>query len=311
MRGCFAVMVAAAAVLIAPSASSAGAGLACGDQVLADVVLQADLVGCSTGLVVGADNVTIDLNGHAILGQSTLVGSGIEAEGRSGVHVRNGRISGFATGVQLFDTAVSSVERLVIRNVGLGISVASGSGAGSNRIVQNAIVDSGAGILVFAPSTLVLDNELADLDGHGILCRSSGHIAGNRVVRAANGIELFFCVADVVGNETFANAGIGIVRVRSEGLVARNRASLNRAGIVSDDSHGLFIRNVTNGNAGHGLSIVDSIDTHGPFHTVADHVAMANGGLGITSNVLGVIQLGNNRAHANGDPRQCVNIVCR
>ena len=75
--------------------------------------------------------------------------------------------------------------------------------------------------------------------------------------------------------------------------------------------HVAGVRNVTNDNAGHGLSIVDTIDTHGPLHTIEDHVANANGGLGITSNVLGVVTLGKLRAHANGDPRQCVNVACR
>ena len=111
MRRCFALLVAVAAVFVAPSAASA-AGLACGDVVVTDVVLEADLVGCSTGLVVGADNITIDLNGHTIDGQSTVTAAGIEAVGRSGVRMMNGRIRSFALGVFMLDTTESSVRQL-------------------------------------------------------------------------------------------------------------------------------------------------------------------------------------------------------
>ena len=89
--------------------------------------------------------------------------------------------------------------------------------------------------------------EGAAFDANGVAV-GGALIEGNRVVRAGNGIELFFCSADVVGNETVENTGAGIVRVRSAGLVARNRANANGAGIVSDDSHGAFVRNVTNAN---------------------------------------------------------------
>ena len=88
--------------------------------------------------------------------------------------------------------------------------------------------------------------------------------------------------------KTSGNEDAGIARIRSAALTARNRTSTNGSGIVSEDSHGLFVRNVTNANAGHGLSIFDGIETHGPLHTVQDQAAMANGGLGISSNVRSV-----------------------
>ena len=53
-------------------------------------------------MIVGADNVTIDLNGYAIRGLGTDAGIGIDVSGRTGVTVKNGRITDFAQGVQLF-----------------------------------------------------------------------------------------------------------------------------------------------------------------------------------------------------------------
>jgi copper-binding protein NosD len=313
MRGCIALLVTVAAVAVAPSAVSAAtaADLACGDIVVADVTLQADLTGCETGLVIGADNVTIDLNGHTIEGQSIVAGVGVEAVGRSGVRVVDGSIRSFALGVLLLNTTESTVAKLTVRDTGIGVSVSGTGDALSNRVVRNDVARVNQGIVFFAPSTVVAENRVAQASRVGISCRGSGRIDDNRVVRSAAGIELLFCTADVVGNEAIDNEGAGIARVRSQGLTARNRANGNGTGILSDDSHGLFSRNVTNDNLGHGLVILDQDDTHGALHTVDDHVANANGGLGITSNVLGVVVSGKVRAHANGDPRQCVNIACR
>ena len=309
MRRCFALLVAVAAVFVAPSAASA-AGPACGDVVVTDVVLQSDLVGCSTGLVVGADNVTIDLNGHTIDGQSTLTGVGVEAVGRSGVRVMNGRIRSFALGVFLLNTTESRVSQLVVRDTDTGISVSGVSGH-SNRVVGNDVARSNQGILFFAPSTLVAENRVANVSGIGIWCRGSGRIEDNRSSGRGPGSSFSSAPRTSLETRRSTTRVRRIARIRSEGLTARNRANANGgSGIASDDSHGLFSRNVTNANAGHGLSIFDEVDTHGPLHTIEEHVANANGGLGITSNVLGVVTSGKLRAHANGDPRQCVNIAC-
>ena len=221
MRTRLALAVAVLAVLAAPSTSAATTNLACGDVVTTDVVLTANLSGCPTGLIVGADNITIDLNGRTITGQGTLSGAGIEAFDRTAITIKNGRIRGFATGVWLVNTASSTVENLIVKNTDTGIIVGSGSdGLGhSNQVLGNKVADSRLGILMGGPNTLVRANELADLSGIGVWCRDSGRIEANRVRRATNGIELFFCVADVTDNDVAENSGAGIMRIRSGGLV--------------------------------------------------------------------------------------------
>ena len=80
-------------------------------------------------------------------------------------------------------------------------------------------------------------------------------------------------------------------------------------GVASSDSHGRYLSNVTNANGAVGLWIVDSPPGHGRFFTVGGNVANANGSLGI-SLTEGMTDGGRNRARANGDRRQCVNIAC-
>lgn len=69
--------------------------LTCGDTVTHDTTLTGDLLDCSgDGLVIGADGITVDLNGHTISGRIILGGSldqvGIDNRGHDGLTIRNG-----------------------------------------------------------------------------------------------------------------------------------------------------------------------------------------------------------------------------
>ena len=56
-----------------PSSSSVSTPLLCGDVITTDTVLHKDLIDCpDNGLVIGADGVTVDLNGHSISGDNSL-----------------------------------------------------------------------------------------------------------------------------------------------------------------------------------------------------------------------------------------------
>ena len=60
---------------LAPGAAQA-ADPACGDTITTDTTLHADLVNCpGDGLVIGANNITLNLNGHRSTGLGTLSGS--------------------------------------------------------------------------------------------------------------------------------------------------------------------------------------------------------------------------------------------
>jgi parallel beta-helix repeat protein len=312
------LVVLLAAAIVIPAANAAMASSpACGDTVTADVTLTKSLKGCASGLVVGADNVTIDLNGYSIQGLANGTGTGIDVTGRTGITVKNGKISDFADGVKLFNTANSTVEDLVIRRALTGIRLArTDNGADSNQILDNKVRDSGDGIVAFgAASSRIAGNTLTDLTGIGIFCRdtfsSSAEIEGNRSVRNDVGIRLQFCSASVTENIASDNASAGISRTRSNGPTVRNVANRNGGiGINVDDSPGLVSGNVTRDNTGHGLAIVDQIPQNGPFYTVAFNTANSNGGLGIMTNLTGVIDGGFNRARHNGDPLECMGVLC-
>ena len=340
-RALLALGVVAALTVTAPAGAAQG-NASCGDVVTADATLTRSITGCTDGLTVGADGITIDLNGKTISGLGTGAGTGINSVGRSRITVKNGTIRNFAVGVAHSYNRDSTggwlIADLRISDTVTGIRIGGRESEDmelhEDQVVGNQIKDSETGITVFQSGIPVritgnrvtgmtggLAGQYPPVAGTAIFCRGP---AGGRVVIERNelvqntgsGISLFFCSADVVGNETSYNGGTGIYRILSNGLVERNVANGNGGdGINNDDAHGIIRDNVTNRNAANGLLIVDQIPQHGPAFTVTNHEANGNGALGIgaftTTGVLeGVIDGGGNRAKNNGDPRQCVSVVC-
>lgn len=322
------LLITLAALLLAAPAAGRPAALACGDVVTDDITLHASLTGCTTGLVVGADDVTVDLNGHTILGTGRdTAGNGIEAFGRSGVIVRNGLISGFDTGVLLSGASSSTVENLRLMRTNRGVSIVSVLNVESTNVIRDNVVTSSLnGIVVIEGAASITGNRLIGLSnegvpggpfsprGVGVYCFGgvgTTVIEDNVAVGSTTGIFLFRCRADVSRNTLAANTGNGIERLESPGSTERNRANANGGnGILAFDSHGGIFDNVANANGGDGIRIEDSIPSHGPLFTVGGNLANANHGYGLSANVVGVEDAGGNHAHANGAVTECLLIAC-
>jgi hypothetical protein len=84
-----AVVPGASATAIPPTADAVN--LECGSVVTRDVRLSHDLIGCTgNGLVVDADGVDIDLNGHLISGTGPFVSlSGIDIDAHRHVRIHD------------------------------------------------------------------------------------------------------------------------------------------------------------------------------------------------------------------------------
>ena len=64
-------------------AQASAAQVKCGDTITTDTTLHADLVNCpNNGIIIGADHITLNLNGHRIDGDGTQFG-GCDPNGKS------------------------------------------------------------------------------------------------------------------------------------------------------------------------------------------------------------------------------------
>lgn len=315
-----------AAIVVGGESALAGP-LACGDMITADMTLDGDLIDCpNNGIVIGADDITLDLNGHMIDGDGMVVDPcpedeicdvGVLNDGHNGVRITGGTVQEFAFGALVF-----SARRNVLSNLTMVDHVLSGillvevvrsnvrgstssrnagpdSGVGitlfeshNNRIVGNAFFDNAElGIhLTLSNHNFVGKNRVRDNPEDGIILQGDGnHIVGNRVVRNSITITIFTNPKRAVGNVVRRN----YVRRAPRGGIAIDpaveRTVVKRNHVFRAGSHGILIGN--------------------PTTKVTRNEARYNDGLGIIA-VEGVIDGGGNRASGNGDRRQCVNISC-
>lgn len=88
----------------------------CGMLVTEDIVLDTNL-DCrglnSNGLLVGDNDITIDLNGYTIAGDD-LAQAGVWGEGHFGITIKNGAIYGFSVGVLLRNSEDVAIDHLTI-----------------------------------------------------------------------------------------------------------------------------------------------------------------------------------------------------
>jgi parallel beta-helix repeat protein len=142
-----------AGTTLAVAGPAAAVVVGCGQTITKSTVLTADVGPCpNNGIVVGANNITLDLNGHRVFGRSGAGdGAGVLLTGRRGVHVTNGTVTGFDGGVVIEGGGYNVVSRIrAVDNLGnsLGHNPPPGTGTlygdgiallatSNNRIVDN------------------------------------------------------------------------------------------------------------------------------------------------------------------------------
>ncbi len=195
---------------LALGASTAGAGgaaaLQCGATLTKSTKLTADLLRCpGTALVIGADGITVNLNGHTISGTNAAGGEGIANDGHAGVRiVGGGKITDFRlNGIGIRKAPKSVVRGVTIRRIGAG-------GVEGEEVSAGIYVSE-------SPGSQLVGNDVANdvkayqsdgavvLKSRGILVRSN-KLSHN----AWNGLALFESPGSrIVGNEFDANGNNG------------------------------------------------------------------------------------------------------
>jgi parallel beta-helix repeat protein len=128
--------------------------LSCGQVITQSTKLDNDVGPCPSngahGIVIGANNVTLDLNGHTVFGTGASgEGAGVYMLNRTGVTVRNGTVRNFDGGVAIDGGSRNTVRNVLARdNIGVlnvtrygeGIAILSST---DNRVLSNQVVHNG------------------------------------------------------------------------------------------------------------------------------------------------------------------------
>lgn len=199
-------------VLVFWSVSTAGADDLCGATVVADVTLDHDVTCAGNGLIVGADGIKINLDGHAITGPGA--GVGITVVGRNDVSIKGGTIRNFMTGILIVGSSGVVVQDTQLSDHVDGVDVQAGS-VGNTIKASHFQGNRTRGIMLRAgiSAIVVKDNTFV----------------ANRVGILVNGPVGSTVKDNTVSSSTLAGIRIGVLA--ADNLVADNTITSNPAGI--------------------------------------------------------------------------------
>ena len=260
--------LAAFSLALPPAAHATSAvSVSCGDTITTDTKLANDLTDCpGDGIVIGADNITLDLNGHTIDGdgvsssfEEACPGGGScdfdlgvdNSGGHDKVTIKGGSIRDFYDGVQMLGASDGRVSNLTLsNNLHVGVAVLDSANI---QVDGNSSSASAAGILVAVSRDIRVERNSLARHGAGIAVNRSNHV---RIVRnTASGNEAGVEISDqsdhnsIEGNFLSSNSFAGVVADADDTRVNRNRAFNNGDGIIIFGS-----RNSVTGN-----QIVDAV----------------------------------------------------
>jgi parallel beta-helix repeat protein len=224
----------AALALLLGSAASAGADPtqhftgSCGDTITVDTKLTTDLTDCpNNGIVIGADNITLDLNGHVIDGDGAEFADcppdeacdiGVLDFDHHGVTIKGGKVGQFTFGALVVGASDSRLSGLDLsHHFFSGLLLAESSHSVVDRIsaTANGLTTDQAGVDIFDSHhlTLARDNVFANGDiGFFVSGLDDGRFVGNRVAdHPETGILLDHGNGNVFSHNRFSNDQDGIV----------------------------------------------------------------------------------------------------
>jgi large repetitive protein len=260
-------------VLAAPMPASAGT-LSCGEKITADTTLQNDLVDCpNRGIVIGADDITLDLNGHTVDGDGTPFGScpeggscdiGIFANHDDGVVIKGGSVTDFDVGVIVARSKRSEVHGVTAsENASFGLIVTLSSRVEVTRSSGiNGPTDDSDGLGLFVSDHIrIARNTFSDNGEIGIHMFGANHSSITSNVMSGSDDFLSLLVEDSNGNRVSHNRmegnGIGIILLGSRNSVTHNRISgSDDVSISLEDGHdNLLAGNRVDGPAKSGIRV--------------------------------------------------------
>lgn len=258
--GAAATLLVLLAVMLTPAASSEVDVLECGTTITTDTTLQADLVDCpNNGILIGADGVTLDLNGHMIDGDAAEFADcgerepcdmGVATNGHDGVTIENGSVREFAVGVYVGRARDARVEDVASSRhafFGFVMVLAASSEIRDSSGDANPRPD-GDGLGVFGSHDLrIVGNAFRGNGQLGIHVEDSRNLLVARNLIAHNhdmGVLLEGDHNRLRRNRCVRNGACMIVAPGNRNVIARNRAVRDGDGIAVEKGRGnVVVRN--------------------------------------------------------------------
>jgi hypothetical protein len=225
--------------VVALSGAEAASGVSCGDTITTDATLHHNLVNCpNNGVVIGADNVTLDLNYHTIDSDGTpatgcdpdteFCDIGVLNDGHDGVTVVHGSVRQFNLGVvvggarhnRLLDLSASRS-----RFSGMVIFDSARSVVQNSSAVRNGVHTDQAGISMFGSRRIgILHNSIRDNGDIGLYDENldRSRVVGNTFRRHPEAGALVNGDGNLVAHNRFRRDAVGVGVGGNDNIVRRN-----------------------------------------------------------------------------------------
>ncbi|SDU18316.1 parallel beta-helix repeat (two copies) [Jiangella alkaliphila] len=215
----------------------------CGQTITQSIIVNNNLGDClGHGLIVGADGITIDLNGKTIDGKS--LGAAILNNGFVSVTIRNGRLADFDYGVML--------------NNGAGLNIVEGITAETN---QEAGISLGHGTFPEDPTLAPSEPVPGFQSGvDGTIVRSNTLVSNRRGVWILNGAKDNVVRGNLIGASS--DDAVWIERATENLIDGNDLQSSSGAGVLLEGATGNTVKGNTIVDAAHGVLV--GATTQGP-----------------------------------------------
>lgn len=175
----------------AQAANCGGATVcACGDTVTASTTLTGNLTCAGHGLVVGANNITIDGGNYTITGDGGLYDNGIDSNnGYDNITVKNISVTNFNYGVYFNSSSSSTIQNVTAysnRFYGIFLLSSNSSTLTTNTVYSNEL----SGIQIQASSGNTLTNNIMSENGNNLYVYTLGDLSKyNNTIDTTNKVE--------------------------------------------------------------------------------------------------------------------------
>jgi parallel beta-helix repeat protein len=226
----------------------------CGTTITEDKTLAHDYICTGDGITIGADDITLDCNGHYITGAGSNNGISL---GNNNVTVKNCTISDFTNGFNLLGANNATIKYNTIHDV-TSVGINGYSGAEWVEISHNEIYNAVEGIHLDNDydGDIIEYNNIHSVSDHGIYLYyiTNAHVDNNYIESdSADGISVSYITKSVFAGNTIVGGNLGIEMTNSYNNTLQNNNISDTAyhgiyvdGGGSDSNHTITDNNVTN-----------------------------------------------------------------
>ncbi len=290
-------------VALSPMTAAFAQTVSCGDTITKSTALASDVGPCpENGIIIGADNITLDCNGHSITAASgnSYPSAGVEMIGHSGVTIRNCIVTGFN---------------------GYGFHLEKSS---NNKLLGNKAINNNQGFVVNGDFATNSDKNTLDRNtatgnagnGFSVSFDSNYNSLTRNTASGNQGAGFYLYVTDyntLTGNTATNNgyAGVDVDIASNNKLTGNTAASNDKIGFTISGSSNTLTGNTARSNGDNGFTIADS------SNTLTGNRADTNTGFGYQDSTQGTGTKGTantyrgNECHGNGAGGSSPSGLCR